>query len=124
FEIFNLNKQLFNAIADAGFDTPTEIQQRCIPLILGGQEVIGIAQTGTGKTAAYILPLLMKTKFATGTDPRALILAPTKELALQITEHAVALAKYTDLRILAIYGGVGPKVQIAQLAAGVDIIIA
>ena len=124
FEIFNLNKQLVDAVADAGFETPTEIQQKCIPLILGGQEVIGIAQTGTGKTAAYLLPILMKIKFAAGKDPRALILAPTKELTLQISEHALALAKYTDLRVLALYGGVGPKAQIEQLASGVDILIA
>jgi ATP-dependent RNA helicase RhlE len=124
FEIFNLNKQLSSAVGDAGFKTPTEIQQKCIPLILGGQEVIGIAQTGTGKTAAYLLPILMKTKFATGKDPRALILAPTKELTLQISEHALALAKYTDLRILALYGGVGPKAQLEQLERGVDIVIA
>lgn len=124
FEIFNLNKQLLSAVAEAGFQTPTEIQQKCIPLIMGGQEVIGIAQTGTGKTAAYLLPILMKTKFATGKDPRALILAPTKELTIQIAEHALQLSKHTDLRILPLYGGVGPKTQLEQLASGVDIIIA
>lgn len=124
FENFNLNRQLLNAIADAGFETPTEVQQKCIPLILGGQEVIGIAQTGTGKTAAYLLPLLMKVKFATAQEPRALILAPTKELTLQIADHAQQLAKYTDLRIMAVYGGVGPKIQIEQLKNGADVIIA
>jgi ATP-dependent RNA helicase RhlE len=124
FEFFNLNKQLLSAIADAGFETPTEIQQKCIPLILGGQEVIGIAQTGTGKTAAYLLPILMKVKFAGGVDPRAVILAPTKELTLQIAAHAAQLAKYTDLRILAIYGGVGPKSQLESLKSGVDILVA
>jgi ATP-dependent RNA helicase RhlE len=124
FEFFNLNKQLLSAIADAGFETPTEIQQKCIPLILGGQEVIGIAQTGTGKTAAYLLPILMKVKFAGGTDPRAVILAPTKELTVQIAEHAAQLAKYTDLRILPIYGGVGPKSQLESLKNGVDILVA
>jgi ATP-dependent RNA helicase RhlE len=124
FEKFNLNKQLLGAIADTGFEQPTEIQEKCIPLILGGQEVIGIAQTGTGKTAAYLLPVLMRIKFATGKDPRALILAPTKELTLQIAEHALQLSKYTDLRIVALYGGVGPKTQIEQLENGVDIIIA
>lgn len=115
---------MLSAVADAGFETPTEIQQKCIPLILGGQEVIGIAQTGTGKTAAYLLPVLMKIKFATGKEPRALILAPTKELTLQIAEHAARLAQHTDLRILAVYGGVGPKAQIDQLESGVDLIIA
>lgn len=123
FEIFDLNKQLLNAVTDAGFERPTEIQQKAIPLILGGQEVIGIAQTGTGKTAAYLLPLLMKVKYAQGVDPRVLILAPTKELTIQIGEHATQLAKYTDLRILSIYGGVGPKTQIESLKKGVDILI-
>ena len=124
FENFNLNKQLLSAVAEAGFENPTEVQQKCIPLILGGQEVIGIAQTGTGKTAAYLLPLLMKIKYATGKEPRALVLAPTKELTLQIAEHATQLARYTDLRILAVYGGVGPKIQIDALEKGVDVIIA
>jgi ATP-dependent RNA helicase RhlE len=124
FENFNLNKQLLNAVADAGFKTPTEIQQKCIPLILGGQEVIGIAQTGTGKTAAYFLPLLMKVKYAQGTEPRALVLGPTKELVLQLAEHGKQLAKYTDLRILPIFGGVGAKAQIEAINQGVDILIA
>lgn len=123
FEDFNLNKQLVNAVHDLGFSSPTEIQKKCIGLIQGGQEVIGIAQTGTGKTAAYLLPVLMKIKYAQGTEPRVLILAPTKELTLQISEHAVLLAKYTDLRILPIYGGVGPKTQIEQIAQGVDILV-
>ncbi len=124
FENFNLNRQLLNAIADLGFTTPTEIQQKSIPIILGGQEVIGIAQTGTGKTAAYVLPLLMKVKYAQGTDPRAVILGPTKELVVQLAAHAQAMAKYTDLRIQAIYGGVGPKTQIEAIKAGVDLLVA
>ena len=124
FESFNLNKQLLNAVADLGFSSPTEIQQKSIPLILGGQEIIGIAQTGTGKTAAYLLPLLMKIKYAQASEPRALILAPTKELAIQIAEHAQQLAAYTDLRILPIYGGIGPKTQIEMIQQGVDILIA
>ena len=124
FESFNLNKQLLDAVADQGFSSPTEIQQKCIPIILGGQEVIGIAQTGTGKTAAYLLPLLMKIKYAQASEPRALILAPTKELTIQIAEHARQLATYTDLRILPIYGGIGPKTQIEMIQQGVDIIIA
>ena len=123
FESFNLNKQLLNAVTDLNFSVPTEIQQKAIPIILAGQEIIGIAQTGTGKTAAYLLPLLMKIKFAQGDEPRAVILAPTKELTLQIAEHAAQLAKYTDLRILPLYGGVGPKTQIEMLRQGIDIII-
>lgn len=123
FESFNLNKQLLNAVADLNFSIPTEIQQKAIPVILAGQELIGVAQTGTGKTAAYLLPLLMKIKFAQGDEPRAVILAPTKELTLQIAEHASELAKYTDLRILPLYGGIGPKTQIEMLRQGVDIVI-
>lgn len=124
FSDFKLNRQLLSAVADLGFTRPTEIQQKCIPVILGGQQVIGIAQTGTGKTAAYLLPILMNVKFATGTDPRALILAPTKELVVQIAEHARQLALNTDLRITAIYGGIGPKTQIESLQQGVDVLVA
>jgi ATP-dependent RNA helicase RhlE len=124
FEQFNLNKQLLNAVAEAGFTIPTEIQLKCIPLVLGGQEVIGIAQTGTGKTAAYLLPLLMKVKHRQGEFPRALILAPTKELTIQIAAHAQILAKYTDLKLLGLYGGVGPKTQIDSLKGGIDLLIA
>jgi ATP-dependent RNA helicase RhlE len=121
---FKLNKQLFQAIEEAGFSSPTEIQQKCIPLILGGQQVIGVAQTGTGKTAAYMLPLLMKIKYAQGTEPRALVLVPTKELVLQVVTQAKQLSKYTDLRVVGIYGGIGPKAQIEEIEAGVDLLIA
>lgn len=124
FEQFKLNRQLLDAVRDAGFSIPTEIQRKAVPVISGGQEVIGIAQTGTGKTAAYLLPILMKVKYAQGVDPRALILVPTKELALQIAEHAKILAKYTDLRILPMYGGVGVKGQTEQIQKSVDILIA
>jgi len=119
-----LNKQLLDAVADTGFESPTEIQQKCIPLIMGGQHVIGIAQTGTGKTAAYLLPLIMKVRYAQGTEARALILVPTKELVIQVFAQASALAKYTDLRIVEIYGGVGPKTQLEKIITGVDILIA
>lgn len=124
FEEFNLNRQLLNAVTDLGFSQPTEIQQKAIRAILGGQEVIGIAQTGTGKTAAYLLPVLMNMKYAQGKEPRVIVLAPTKELTIQIAEHTRQLAKYTDLRILPIYGGIGPKTQIEKIEEGVDIIIA
>ena len=119
-----LNPQLLKAVAEAGFQNPTEIQQKVIPLVLGGQAVIGIAQTGTGKTAAYLLPVMKKINFAQGKEPRALVLAPTKELVVQIGEHAKQLAKFTDLRVAALYGGVGPKTQIEAIKEGVDILIA
>lgn len=121
---FKLNKQLLDAIAEAGFDAPTEVQEKCIPLIMGGQQIIGIAQTGTGKTAAYLLPILMKAKFAQGTEPRVLILVPTKELVVQVSKQTLALTKFTDLRLAAIYGGIGPKTQIQAIKAGIDILIA
>ncbi|MDQ3291124.1 MAG: DEAD/DEAH box helicase, partial [Bacteroidota bacterium] len=124
FEDFKLNRQLLNAVADAGYTTPTPVQQQTIPLITAGHDVMGIAQTGTGKTAAYLLPLLMKVKYAQGMHPRAVILSPTRELAMQIEESIRQLAKYTDLRFLAIYGGIGPKTQIEQIKKGLDILVA
>ncbi|RSK23836.1 DEAD/DEAH box helicase [Hymenobacter metallilatus] len=124
FADFKLNKQLLTAVEEAGFTEPTPVQQQTIPLLLAGHDVLGIAQTGTGKTAAFGLPLLMKVKYAQGTHPRALVLAPTRELAMQLEAHLKKLAVYTDLRIFAIYGGLGPKTQIETIAKGVDILIA
>ncbi|MCU0393187.1 MAG: DEAD/DEAH box helicase, partial [Thermoflexibacter sp.] len=92
--------------------------------ILDGHDVLGIAQTGTGKTAAFVLPILMKVKYAQSPHPRALILAPTRELAMQIGEEVKKLKIYTDLRYVCVYGGVGAKSQIEAIQAGVDIIIA
>ncbi len=124
FEDFKLNRQLLNAVEDLQFDIPTPIQMQAIPLILAGHDVMGIAQTGTGKTAAYVLPLLMKVKYSQGHDPRALILAPTRELVLQIEDNIKALGKYTDLKVVALYGGIGPKTQIEQLGQGTDLVVA
>ncbi|MTI21396.1 DEAD/DEAH box helicase [Fulvivirga sp. RKSG066] len=124
FENFKLNKQLLNAIDDLGYQKPSLIQEKAIPLITAGHDVMGVAQTGTGKTAAFVLPILMKVKYAQGNDPRALIVAPTRELILQIEQNVKELAKYTDLRHVAVYGGIGPKTQIEQIEAGVDILLA
>ena len=124
FEDFKFNPQILNAIKDAGFTQPTPIQQKAIAPILSGQDIMGIAQTGTGKTAAFVLPILMKLKYAQGQDARALILAPTRELAMQIEENIRLFAKYTDLRTVVIYGGLGPKSQKAKLAEGLDILVA
>ena len=124
FEDFKLNRQLLNAIEEAGYTQPTPIQQKAIAPILSGQDMMGIAQTGTGKTAAFVLPMLMKLKYAQGKDPRALILAPTRELAMQIEESIIQFAKYTDLRTVVLYGGLGPKTQIAALEKGADILVA
>lgn len=124
FEEFKLNRQILNAVEDAGFTVATPIQEKAIAPVLSGQDIFGIAETGTGKTAAYVLPLLMQLKYAQGMNPRALIVAPTRELAMQIAEHVKMFAKYTDLRSVVVYGGLGPKTQIEQIKAGVDIIIA
>ncbi len=123
FEDFGFNRQVLNAIADAGYAAPTPIQQKAIPPILNGQDVMGIAQTGTGKTAAYVLPLVMKLKYAQGEHARALIVAPTRELAMQIQENISTYARYTDLRTVVLYGGLGPKTQIESIKKGVDIIV-
>jgi len=124
FEDFKFNRQILNAIADAGYTEATPIQQKAIPPILNGQDVMGIAQTGTGKTAAYVLPILMKLKYAQGEHARALIISPTRELAMQIEENVKAFAANTDLRVVVLYGGLGPKTQIEQLNKGADIIVA
>jgi ATP-dependent RNA helicase RhlE len=122
-EGLKLNKQLLMGVAGCGFAQPTEIQRRCIPAIIGGQQVIGIAQTGTGKTAAYLIPVLLKLRFRQLDIPRAVVLAPTKELVIQIAQHAKALAAHTDLRICPLYGGIGPKAQMEELAQGIDLIV-
>ncbi|TFV92154.1 DEAD/DEAH box helicase [Algoriphagus kandeliae] len=123
FEAFKLNRQLLNAVEEAGYTHPTPIQEKGIPLALAGHDVLGIAQTGTGKTAAYVLPILMKVKYAQGMHPRAMVLAPTRELVMQIEEVCRQLGKYTDIRVVSLYGGIGPKTQIEQIEAGVDLII-
>ncbi|WP_192823805.1 DEAD/DEAH box helicase [Rufibacter sp. LB8] len=124
FEEFKLNKQLLNAIQELGYQKPTPVQTQTIPLALAGHDVMGIAQTGTGKTAAYVLPLLMKVKFAQGKHPRALILAPTRELVMQIEENIHKFSAYLDVRTVGIYGGVGPKTQVERIQAGIDILVA
>ncbi len=124
FADFKFNRQILDAVAEAGYTEATPIQQKAIPPILNGQDVMGIAQTGTGKTAAYVLPIIMRLKYAQGDHARALIVAPTRELAMQIEENIKAFATNTDLRVIALYGGLGPKTQIEQVKKGVDIIVA
>jgi ATP-dependent RNA helicase RhlE len=124
FEELKLTRQFLDAVQELGYESPSEIQEKVIPRVLGGQDVIGIAQTGTGKTAAYVLPLLQLLKYPQGDEPRALILVPTKELVVQVEEQIQSLCKYTELRYVALYGGVGPKTQIEAIKKGVDIIVA
>ncbi|MFM7310660.1 MAG: DEAD/DEAH box helicase [Flavobacteriales bacterium] len=123
FEDLRITRQFLNAIEEMGYTETTEIQEQAIPRISAGQDVIGIAQTGTGKTAAYLIPLLMHLKYAQGNDPRCLVLVPTKELVLQVEKTIQVLCKYTDIRWVALYGGIGPKQQAQTLDAGVDVIV-
>ena len=124
FSDLKLNRQLLNAIADLGYDTPTPIQQKAIPAVLGGQDVVGIAQTGTGKTAANLLPILRLLNYAQEDSPRALILVPTRELSIQVGNALKDLTKYTDLRYAVVFGGQGAKDQIAAIKEGIDILVA
>ena len=113
FAALRLRPNACKAIAEAGFTEPTPIQQLAIPPLLAGQDVIGIAPTGTGKTAAFLLPVLQQLSHAQGLVPRAVVLAPTKELVVQLYHEALRFAAFTDLRICALYGGVGPRAQAA-----------
>lgn len=118
------NPQILAAISELGWERPSPIQEQTAGRLLNGQDLIGIAQTGTGKTGAYLLPILMKLKYAQGSDPRCLILVPTKELVIQVYEQFEELAKNLDLRCIPVYGGVGAKTQIKGIEDGCDIIVA
>lgn len=124
FDNFKLNRQLLKAVEEAGYTQPTAIQKQAIPKILSGQNIIAIAQTGTGKTAAFVLPLLRILNFAQGHEPRCLVLVPTRELVLQIQQVFFQLGKYTGLRTIAVFGGAGVKQQKNDLEKGCDIVVA
>jgi ATP-dependent RNA helicase RhlE len=124
FEQFSLDGRLNAGIRDAGYVTPTPIQQQAIPPILDGRDVIGLAQTGTGKTAAFALPILQRLTRGPLRRVRVLIVAPTRELAEQIHQSHVELGKYTKVRSTAIYGGVGKGPQINALNRGAEIVVA
>lgn len=123
FEELKITKQYLNALEDLGFQEATPIQMKAIPAIRSGQHVIGIAQTGTGKTAAYVLPILQKLSYPKGNAARCLIIVPTKELVVQVTNQVKELATYTAFRIEGIYGGVGRKSQAKALLDGVDVVV-
>lgn len=124
FEQFNLDARLMAAVKIAGYTTPTPIQEQAIPEAMTGRDVLGLAQTGTGKTAAFVLPILHRLAQSSSRRARALIVAPTRELAEQIHETIMVLGQKTKLRSLPIYGGVGKLPQIRALQRGVDIIVA
>jgi ATP-dependent RNA helicase RhlE len=124
FTSFNLDNTVMAGVSSAGFVTPTPIQAKAIPHVLKGHDVMGLAQTGTGKTAAFVLPILNRLIQAQGRRIRALIIAPTRELAEQIHDAACNLGKKTRLRSVSVYGGVNLKTQIQKIRAGVDIVVA
>ena len=123
FDELGLNKELLLALKENGYTTPFPIQEKAIPIILQGNDVIGQAHTGTGKTAAYSLPILMKMRNNIR-NAQALILVPTRELAIQVAREINKLAKYTETKVAAIYGGQNMKNQIIRLEKGVHIIVA
>jgi ATP-dependent RNA helicase RhlE len=124
FEQFNLDSRLMQGIKYAGYETATPIQEAAIPAALRGRDIIGTAQTGTGKTAAFVLPILNKLLDGPRGIPRALIVTPTRELAEQIHQVVRALSAGTKLRSAAIYGGVGANRQIKALKEGAEILVA
>lgn len=124
FAQFNLDTRLNTAIRQAGYYEPTPIQVSAIPLAMAGRDLIGTAQTGTGKTAAFLLPILHKLLISPGKGTRVLIVTPTRELAQQIHESAKILGSGTKIRSATVYGGVGPSPQIEALKSGTEIIVA
>src|SRR3954465_4068104 len=126
FRLLGLDAKILQAVTEAGYTEPTPIQVAAIPPIIAGHDLIGIAQTGTGKTAAFTLPIL--TKLATqppgqrGT--KLLVIAPTRELVVQIEENVKAYSKYLPLKVATVFGGVGEQPQMRALREGTDVIIA
>ncbi|HRB38333.1 MAG TPA: DEAD/DEAH box helicase [Bacteroidia bacterium] len=124
FRDLNLSTALLNALEDLNFSIPSTIQQRAFAPIMAGSDVLGIAQTGTGKTFAYLLPLLRQWKFSKKRIPEILVMVPTRELVVQVVEEANKLCKYMDCKIIGVYGGTNIKTQMAAIATGADIVIA
>ena len=124
FDDLGLVPELLRAVTDKGYATPTPIQARAIPAVLEGRDVLAQAQTGTGKTAAFVLPILQKLGRSEGRLPRALVLTPTRELAAQVAESAVNYGKYMGLRTVVVFGGVSINPQIDALRSGCDLLVA
>ena len=124
FQDLNLNTPLYNALNDLGFTQPTPIQKEAFNVVASGKDMVGIAQTGTGKTFAYMLPILKNIKFSKQENPRILVLVPTRELVVQVVEEIEKLAKYINVRVLGVYGGVNINTQKMAVAQGLDIIVA
>jgi len=123
FRDLNLSRQLINALDDLGFDTPTPIQEKAFPVMMSGQDTVGIAQTGTGKTLGYMLPILQNLKFSKQLTPRVIVIVPTRELVVQIVENIKDFSKYNSFRTVGVYGGTNINSQARDVAQGCDIIV-
>jgi ATP-dependent RNA helicase RhlE len=124
FEDFKIKKTLLRAVVDLGFEKPSPIQQESYSAILAGADFVGIAQTGTGKTIAYLLPVLQDLTFSEQANPRVLVLAPTRELVIQIVEQIEKLTPYMNVRVLGVYGGSGNiGSQRKAIVGGIDILV-
>jgi ATP-dependent RNA helicase RhlE len=124
FKELNLSNQLQYAIDDLGFETPTPIQEQAFSVVRSGKDVVGIAQTGTGKTFAYMLPILQELKYSKQVHPRVLVLVPTRELVIQVVDEIEKLSKYLNNRVLGVYGGTNINTQKQAILQGQDIIVA
>jgi len=124
FNDLNLNTPLYNALEDLGFVTPTPIQSESFSVLASGKDVVGIAQTGTGKTLAYMLPILRNLKYSQQDNPRVLVLVPTRELVVQVVSEIEKFSKYINNRVLGVYGGTNINTQKQAVAQGQDIIVA
>ncbi len=124
FNGFGLDARLLQALADLGFTTPTQIQADALPLAMAGRDVLACASTGSGKTAAFVLPMLHRLQGLQCGTTRALVLVPTRELAMQVVEHVEQLSTHVRVRAAAVYGGVGMNPQEQAFRRGVDIIVA
>ncbi len=124
FTELKISRQIVNALDDAGFEHPTPVQVESFPVIRSGRDMIGIAQTGTGKTLAYLIPILMRLHYAQGSHPRAIVIVPTRELVVQVCESVELLVEYMDIRCVGIYGGTNIRTQQEKVYEGVDLLVA
>ena len=124
FKDFNLHKHLINALEDLGYTTPTTIQQKVFSVVMSGADVCGIAQTGTGKTLAYLLPLLNQWKYTKDKDPQILVVVPTRELVAQVVESVKKIATYLSLEVTGVYGGANINTQKLELQNGCNVLVA
>lgn len=123
FQDLNLNKFLLNALTENGYEEATPIQEKVFPVMMSGKDLIGIAQTGTGKTLAYLLPALRQWQFSKGRDPQILILVPTRELVVQVVNEIKKLTEYMSVQTVGVYGGTNINTQAAEVEQGLDIVV-